>query len=296
MKYILQAARSMFPAIDSYRMSRTYVGIRPTLYTWSKNEDRLSREHEIYDHASQGVPGLISVAGGKLAAYRQLAEEVTDSIGLRVGNRKSCSTHTAMLPGAEGNVDVEGWVASHQAKRLTVSRMAYRHGSRTESILRTIDTDPRLGVAVCPCEPVCEAEVRYTCCHELVRKLTDVRRRTRLSMGACGGTRCLYRASQILADSGALPEPEQLVEFHGAMTARFIGKRPVLEGANLATEELNQGIHFLTAHLGPALRAAREEVGVGRSVPLSAPADAPLVRSQSATKADVLTPPSGSHG
>lgn len=292
-KYILQAARTVLPGIDQYRMSRTYVGIRPTLFSWAKNEDRLSREHEFYDHAPQGVPGLISVAGGKLAAYRQLAEEVTTEIARRVGNTRACSTHSAPLPGAEESVDVDAWVKDLPKRhRLGVSRMAYRHGSRSKKILAVVDDDPRQLVETCPCEPVCEAEIRATIRDELVRRLVDVRRRTRLSMGACGGTHCQARASQLLLEEGGLTVPEQLVELQGAMTARFIGKRPVLEGANLATEELNQAIHFLGARLLPLFTAARVECDdQAQRRQTAAPADAPATRPTLSTTAPaVITP------
>lgn len=260
-KYIMQAARRMVPDIDKYRMSRTYVGIRPTLWAWSKNEDGLSREHEFYDHEAQGAPGLVSVAGGKLAAYRQLSEEVTDIIALELGNRKPCQTHVLPLPGAEGEVDVAKWASTLGRNRLQVSRMAYRHGSRARDVLQKIQENPRCGVNTCLCEPVSEAEIRYVAKNELVRRLVDIRRRTRVSMGGCGGTRCLARASQILANENSQSPVEMLRELQDAMTGRFIGKRPVLEGSNLATEELNQAIHFLTANLVPYLQGAQLELG-----------------------------------
>ena len=259
-QYILQAARRVFPAIDKYRMSRTYVGIRPTLYEWGKNEDRLSREHAFFDHAKQGVAGLVSVAGGKLAAYRQLSEEVTDLVAARLGNRSPCRSHLEPLPGAEGDVDVMRWASSFRGSRLSVSRMAYRHGSRGQAVLKLAQEHPAGACQTCICEPVTEAEIRYTCRNEVVRRLSDVRRRTRLSMGACGGTRCLARASQIAAEEKNWSAAEQLVELGDAMTGRFLGKRPVLQGANLATEEMGQAMHFLTANLGPFLAAARSEL------------------------------------
>jgi glycerol-3-phosphate dehydrogenase len=288
----------VFPAIDKYRMSRTYVGIRPTLWAWAKNEDRLSREHEFYDHAPQGVPGLISVAGGKLASYRQLAEEVTAEIAKRVGNTEACTTHSAPLPGAEEAIDVDAWMKDLPKRhRLAISRMAYRHGSRSKKILAVVTAphedggDPRQVVSTCLCEPVCEAELRACIKGELVRRLVDVRRRTRQSMGACGGTRCAARTSQLLLEEAALTPAEQLVELQGAMRARFIGKRPVLEGANLATEELNQAMHFLAGNLGPFFQAARVACDdVAHRRPESAPADAPVTRVSASQAPGVIVP------
>ncbi|MCC7111457.1 MAG: glycerol-3-phosphate dehydrogenase/oxidase [Deltaproteobacteria bacterium] len=291
-KYILQGARRVFPAIDKHRMSRVYVGVRPTLWAWAKNEDRLSREHEIYDHAPQGVPGLLSVCGGKLAAYRQLAEEVSNVVAARVGNTNPCTTWQRPLPGAEDKLDVEGWTRSLTARsRLGVARMAFRHGARTTRMLEAVAADPRQGAHTCQCEPVLEAELRYAAKNELATRLVDLRRRTRLGMGACGGTRCLARASQVLAEERGLSSTEQLVELGDAMTARFVGKRPVLEGANLATEELNQATHFLAGNLGPFLRAAREQVAWAHAVPAPVPADAPAARGRPQKRADVVIPP-----
>ena len=291
-KYILQAARRVFPSIDQHRMSRTYVGIRPTLWAWAKNEDRLSREHEFYDHAPQGVPGLVSVAGGKLAAYRQLSEEVATLVARRVGNSVPCQTHERPLPGAEGPLDIEAWVKDLPARsRLSVGRMAYRHGCRSQRILAACEADPRQGAHCCACEPVTEAEVRYAAREELSQKLVDIRRRTRVGMGACGGTRCLQRASQLLAEEKGLSAAEQLVELKDAMTARFIGKRPVLEGANLATEELNQAMHFLSGNLLPFFCAASASVRHARSDPAPAPADGPATRKELTSAASIIEPP-----
>lgn len=291
-KYILQAARRVFPSIDKHRMSRTYVGVRPTLWAWAKNEDRLSREHEFYDHAPQGVPGLISVAGGKLAAYRQLSEEVSTLIAKRVGNVVPCVTHEKPLPGAEEPLDVEAWVRDLPARsRLALGRMAYRHGSRSKRMLAACEADPRQGAHCCGCEPVTEAEVRYAARNELATKLVDIRRRTRLGMGACGGTRCLHRGAQLLAEEKDLSPPETLVELKDAMTGRFIGKRPVLEGANLATEELNQAIHFLTGNMLPFWKAAASMVRHTRTDPVPAPADGPPTRTKLKESAAVMHPP-----
>lgn len=293
-KYILQAARVILPKIDDYRMSRTYVGIRPTLWSWAKNEDRLSREHEFYDHASQGVAGLISVAGGKLAAYRQLAEEVTNEIAKRTNNTAACTTFSAPLPGAEEKIDLDAWLAPHThgaRHRMSAARMAYRHGSRAKQILAVVDDDPRQLAETCHCEPVSEAEVRAVIKSELVRRLVDVRRRTRLSMGACGGTHCQARASQLLLEEANLSVAEQLVELRSAMTARYIGKRPVLEGSNLATEEMNQAIHFLAGNLAPLFVAARVACDDDATrVTAIAPADAPATRSHAERSAAVIVP------
>jgi hypothetical protein len=103
-------------------------------------------------------------------------------------------------------------------------------------------------------------------------------------MGACGGTRCLARTAEVFVEELHASPADHLVELHGAMDARFIGKRPVLEGATLATEELNQSLHFLTGNLGPAFRAAALSNAETTAVVVAdrgAPADAPATRAES---------------
>jgi len=268
-EYIKQSVRRVFPSIDRYRAARTYVGVRPTVWSFAKNEDNLSREHEFYDHAPQGAPGLISVAGGKLAAYRLLAEEVTDIVARRTGHGAACRTHTSPLPGAESPLDLDDALREVRVSRLAAGRMAYRHGARARAIFDDARVNARHAAVVCACEPVTEGELRCVAREELVRRLVDIRRRTRLSMGACGGTHCLARGSQILAQEHALSAEAGLVELDDAMTARFVGQRPVLDGASRKTFELSQAMHYLSANLGPIVSAAKEDVaraGVARPV------------------------------
>jgi len=253
-KYIMQAARRVFPSIDRYRKNNTYVGVRPTIYAWGKNEDALSREHAVIDHAADGASGLLSVTGGKLAAYRQLSEEVSDMVAKRLGNHAPCQTHLQPLPGGDRPFDVAKAASALQVSRLAVSRMAYRHGSRTEQILHEVEQDPRAQEEICLCEPVTKAELNHVASQELVRKLVDVRGRTRLAMGACGGCHCLMRASQVWAEARAGDACSQLRELRTAMDATFRARRNVLEGANLASEELNQMTHFLTGNVGPLMK------------------------------------------
>jgi glycerol-3-phosphate dehydrogenase len=286
-EYIKQSVRRVFPSIDRYRASRTYVGVRPTVWSFAQNEDNLSREHEFYDHAPQGAAGLISVAGGKLAAYRLLAEEVTDIVARRTGHGAACRTHTSPLPGAEKPIVLDEAIREVKISRLAAARMAYRHGARALSILDDVRALPRHGAITCACEPVAEGEVRFAIREELVRRLVDVRRRTRLSMGACGGTHCLARASQLLAQEQGLTAAQALVELDDAMTARFIGQRPVLDGANRKTFELSQAMHYLTANLAPLVAAARLSVERGGQ---ARPADAAHASAPVAAMEEIVPP------
>ena len=86
--------------VERHRTARaigTWGGVRPTLYDWGKNEDQLSREHQVVDHSEHGADGLYSMIGGKLASYRLFAEEMTDVIAKRLGNTAPRRSHIAPL-------------------------------------------------------------------------------------------------------------------------------------------------------------------------------------------------------
>lgn len=198
-RYLTQAVARVFPAVRQARAIGTWGGVRPTLWGWGMNEDRLSRDHQIVDHAPHGAAGLYSMIGGKLASYRIFAEEMTDLVCQRLGNSNPCRTHVAPLPGGEERVDPLALAARAGLDPVSAMRLEYRHGARSWRVAERIAKDPREAAIVCSCEPVTLAEVRYVVQHELARTVDDVSRRTRLGLGACGGMRCAARCGNVVA-------------------------------------------------------------------------------------------------
>ncbi|NUQ77754.1 MAG: glycerol-3-phosphate dehydrogenase/oxidase, partial [Polyangiaceae bacterium] len=198
-RYLEQGIARVFPAIRSARAISTTAAVRPTLYAFGPSEDALSREHEIVDHAVHGAPGLYSMIGGKLASYRIFAEEMTDILAARFGIGVRGSTHTSPLPGGDAVVDPFALAERLTIDAVAARRVVYRHGSRARQIEERVLRRPREAATVCACEPVIEAEVRYVVQNELARTVSDVSRRTRLGVGACGGMRCAARCGQIVA-------------------------------------------------------------------------------------------------
>ena len=68
------------PSIRRARVVRAWCGLRTTLHEWGPNEDALSRDHRLQDGAGEGLDGLLSIVGGKLASYRAQSEEAADWI------------------------------------------------------------------------------------------------------------------------------------------------------------------------------------------------------------------------
>jgi glycerol-3-phosphate dehydrogenase len=253
-RYLFQAVERVFPSIREARAIGTWGGVRPTLFGWGMNEDQLSREHEILDHAKDGADGLYSMVGGKLASYRLFSEEMTDVIAKRLGRGKPCQSHTLALPGGDEVIDPMRLVLEGGMEAVTATRLEYRHGSRSLRVLDRMRRDPREAAVICPCEPVTVAEVRYVVDQELASNVEDVSRRTRLGLGACGGMRCALRCGRIVADATG-KSPEQGL----SMALRFLRsaarRRSAAVGSGQARAE------------ALALASLRAEVGAAADEP-----------------------------
>jgi glycerol-3-phosphate dehydrogenase len=208
-RYLVQGIARVFPSVRTARAIGTYAGVRPSLYEYGRNEDALSREHEIVDHAGDGAPGIYSMIGGKLASYRLFAQELSDRVAKSDFDIQiPCATHVRPLPGGERVPDALEIASHHALTPVSARRLVYRHGSRALHILERVARRPSEGQMTCPCEPVIEAEVRHAVRDELARTVDDVARRTRLGLGACGGMRCAARCGQIIAEERGLASSE----------------------------------------------------------------------------------------
>jgi glycerol-3-phosphate dehydrogenase len=247
-RYLVQGIARVFPSVRLARAIGTYAGVRPTLYEYGRNEDALSRDHRVVEHGSDGAPGVYSLIGGKLASYRLFAQELCDVVAPRefsVNTR--CSTHTRRLPGGDGIPDAIAIAAKYAVTPVAARRLVYRYGGRAIDILdRTARCRTERDVT-CPCEPVLEAEVRYTIRHELAQTVDDVARRTRLGLGACGGMRCAARCGQlVVSELGLAPAMGR------QMALEFIGRQTRARAVALGPDQARQEA-LTSAHLSSSL-------------------------------------------
>jgi glycerol-3-phosphate dehydrogenase len=244
-EYLLEGAARVFPSIREYRILRAFAGVRPTLYADKKYEDELSRRHEVFDHAREGARGLVTIAGGKLASYRIMAEETADHVMALLGRTAACRTHREPLPGGDAVPAPADVARAHGIDRFAAARLVFRHGSRVARIFEEAKPLPDGGRRViCRSEPVTEAEIRYVCRHEWVRSLEDLRRRTRFAEGPCQGLDCVRAGAEIVAEELGWSPDEVDAHVLRFLDARFRERAPVLRGRQLAEEELLQGALF----------------------------------------------------
>ncbi len=244
-EYLLEGVEALVPGVRRARVTRAWWGLRTTLYEYGKNEDALSREHAILDHAAEGADGLLSLVGGKLASYRAQSEEVADLVVRRLGrSAPPCRTHQEPLPGGEAVPEVAALAAGHRVAAPLVARLVYRHGARAEEVLRLVDDDPRLGLVLCRDEGLIAAEVVHCVRHEQVRRLQDLRRRCRLAVGACGGLDCARPAAQLAGRELGWSADQVRAELADLLDLGWRERRAVLDGHQLAQEELLRGAHL----------------------------------------------------
>jgi glycerol-3-phosphate dehydrogenase len=162
------------------------------------------REHEIRDHAvKDGVRGVVSMVGGKLTAYRGIAQEATDLVAERLGVRARCLTKTRALPGA---VDVEALVASLgvDAARLGLAhdqlqRLASVYGAMTHELLARIAHDRSLARRLAPDSAATRVEVVHAVAAEDAATLADVLlRRTCLGLARDRALPVAQAAAEVL--------------------------------------------------------------------------------------------------
>ncbi len=99
--YLLQATNATWPdaRIVDDDVRGAWAGVRPLVAQEGKSPSEISRRDEILVEPN----GLISIGGGKLTTYRQMAERVVDQVVERLGRRvEDCRTAEVPLV-EEGN-------------------------------------------------------------------------------------------------------------------------------------------------------------------------------------------------
>jgi len=244
--YVLQAMERSIPSIQQHRVLHAISGVRPTLFGFGAYEDELSRDYEIVDHGAFGAaPGLYSMTGGKLAAYRLMAEDAANRLCAVLGVDAPCRTAELPLPGGEAPADLLALAKRFRIAPPAVARLGFRHGARARSVLEAgEDAHARGRRVVCACEPVLDAELRHVARAEGLRKLNDCTLRVRLGVGACQGAACAASAAGVLAEELGWDAPRTVREVAELAASRWRAVAPVLSGAQVGAMELHRHVNF----------------------------------------------------
>ncbi len=120
-----EAALTIDPIRDAEIVS-LWSGVRPLIAQPGKKANEVSRKDEIWTSPS----GMISIAGGKLSAYRAMAERVVDLAVERLGQTaQDCATADAPLPGGSRTARLDG------LDPLAAERLAGLYGDEANEIV-----------------------------------------------------------------------------------------------------------------------------------------------------------------
>ncbi|MFT7032641.1 MAG: glycerol-3-phosphate dehydrogenase [Cyclobacteriaceae bacterium] len=173
-KYIINATNDMFPSVELNESDvvSSWAGIRPLIAEEGKSASEVSRKDEIFISKNK----MISMAGGKLTGYRQMAKkavmEVIEMKRAKTGIKKKlkCKTRKIPLPGNEfKNYKAvkkykESLEVSHSSiEPSTISYLVDLYGTQTQTILDKKNID----------NSIIENEIKFSLENEMTMTLLD---------------------------------------------------------------------------------------------------------------------------
>ncbi|MCU1521225.1 MAG: glycerol-3-phosphate dehydrogenase [Arthrobacter sp.] len=243
MDYLLGEVNELIPGanLTPKDVLFTYSGVRPLPYAPDVEEWEIPRSHVLHDHAPE-LPGLITVVGGKLTTYRQLAEDAVNDAFKRLGRKSpKCVTANLPLPGAAGNFE-EARLAlrADGLADKTVERLLALYGTRALDVVAQAG-GAGVGLPVLDqASGALEAEILLAVRHEFAKTLTDVlARRMLLAFEPGHGLDTAGRAAAVMGAECGWDEDRQAAEIRGyqewlerlAVPSRAEENRPAVEGS-----------------------------------------------------------------
>ena len=184
--YVLRALNfSTTSGVTASDITGVWAGLRPLVKAAESGRTAdLSRHHALNTSGS----GVISITGGKLTTYREMAQDTIDAVVARLGVKAKCRTRSLQFLGAKGfREQPAGTAAGH---------LAHRYGSLVADVQALIAVDASLGQPLVDGLPYLRAEAVYAAREEMALSLDDVlTRRTR--------ARLLNRAAALAAAPAA---------------------------------------------------------------------------------------------
>jgi len=201
-RYLLAALHKAFPDAKyaTGDIIHAYSGVRPLVACDARHNGAVARGHVIRDHARDGVPGLVSVYGGKLTVARQIGEEVGDMVAEKLGVTARSTTAEAALPGAEG---LDTYAPDGGCIPLDARRFAYLtsvYGSRAGGVVAIAKARPTLADRIVPHRNDVLAQVVFAVREEYAKTLSDVLlRRTGVGSDVGQGLDCAELVARVMA-------------------------------------------------------------------------------------------------
>jgi len=175
-EYLLSETNRVFPSakLTSSNIHYAYAGVRPLPKREKGPESAITRKHIIFKHRKQ-ARGLISIIGGKLTTYRNLAEQAVNKAARLIDSESGpCRTRKKPLPGATELENVTADLKSNSGlSTQCVERLLSIYGSRAAGIADLANTGSSVGFVDEP-ETALAAEVIHAIRGEFAKNLIDI--------------------------------------------------------------------------------------------------------------------------
>jgi glycerol-3-phosphate dehydrogenase len=175
-EYLVTELRHYFPQFGQDDIYYSMAGIRSLVASEDKTASDTSRAHKLVDHEQHNdLKGFITVLGGKITAYRAIAEEVSDLVCKKLGVQAPCITADTPLPGAPAvsAQEIESAAQQNNLPSETVVYLASLYGSKFSSVLGYLNEDKRLGQQIAASGPDILAQIKYAVEEEEALTLSD---------------------------------------------------------------------------------------------------------------------------
>lgn len=181
--YLIGVLNEGFPRYSFHRdqVVSTWTGVRPLVHEEGKKPGEISRSDEMMTSET----GLISIAGGKLTAYRKMAERVVDYVVNTLQEQgkgqqvKPCKTLTTPLTGVAGIVEQYTTFLLEKEAELrekgfdheTAARMVSTYGRHVDRVIALHDAESANDKLH---TDLLAADVRYSVLHEQAMGVSDL--------------------------------------------------------------------------------------------------------------------------
>ncbi len=184
--YLITSVKHYFPTaeLEYDNIISTYAGIRPLVMQKGKSESEISRKHTIFFSDD----GLLTITGGKLTAWRSMAEDLLRHIEEKdifqnIGRDENFSKQKFII-----GLDKETWTKELDNSGVKLDtdiadHIYQQYGKGAIKILEIIKKDEVLKERIIDENNFIKAEIVYSLKYELTPHLIDVfLRRTEMSL------------------------------------------------------------------------------------------------------------------
>ncbi len=202
--YLITESRRILPGLNITKgaVLYTYAGVRPLAFSGS-SESKISRKHRVIREGR--TRRILTIAGGKLTTYRNMAKDVVDEACKVIGVKTSCVTDQKPFPGSLHreyddyvNEEVPDMAKRHNVSEGTVRHLIRFYGSRAERVLDIVDRDPAMGQAISPESRDIYAQIVFSVRDEGAKTLSDILlRRMHIGMTGSRGTQQTRKIAEI---------------------------------------------------------------------------------------------------